>query len=470
MNLVSPEFIGLVFALASLCALSPQATRPWIVLVASLAFYGSFNWAFLPLLAGVILVTWLGGFAIRARGGSKAVTGLFVCLAAAPLAFYKYILAWFPAASALLPQSDLYFGGYGGVLVPVGLSFFTFQAIGYLVDIQRGAYEPEKSLPLMGLFLSFFPQLLAGPIERFAQLAPQLRKMERPTPDMVLSGLVLLLYGVFLKLAVGEMFAVNVDEIYAHYATVGAGEALLGAAGFTVQLFADFGGYSLIAVGAALLFGVRLTNNFKQPFFSANLVEFWQRWHISLTRWIGDYLYRPLARRLVREKGLSRFQQEALTLFVVWVTMGLWHGATWVYVVFGLSQALAMIVLKRFTKPGRRARSKLRTGLGMVATLVFVCLTFGLLRAPDVGAYLQMLSAIPTLAPDTLKINMGNQAPWLLLLMLGVEAARRFWPQVSIESGVWKRSAAMAGLALGILLFSFSSEFHAAQNFIYFRF
>ena len=103
--------------------------------------------------------------------------------------------------------------------MPVGLSFFTFQAIGYLVDIQRGAYEPEKSLPLMGLFLSFFPQLLAGPIERFAQLAPQLRKMERPTPDMVLSGLVLLLYGVFLKLAVGEMFAVNVDEIYAHYAT-----------------------------------------------------------------------------------------------------------------------------------------------------------------------------------------------------------------------------------------------------------
>lgn len=469
MNLVSPEFIGMVFALASVCALLPQAARPVLVLCLSLLFYGSFNWAFLPLLVGVILVTWGGGFAIKKSSQSKLVTGLFVCLAAAPLAFYKYILAWFPAAASILPQSNLYFGGYGAVLVPVGLSFFTFQAIGYLVDIHRKAYEPEKNLAHIGLFLSFFPQLLAGPIERFAQLSPQLRKMERPTPDMVLSGLVLLLYGVFLKLAVGELFAVHIDKIYANYQTVGAGEALLGAAGFTVQLFADFGGYSLIAVGAAMLFGIRLTNNFKQPFFSANLVEFWQRWHISLTRWIGDYLYRPLARRLVREKQLSRFQQESLTLLVVWVVMGLWHGATWVYVIFGLSQSLAMIGLKRFTKPGRRA-TRLRTGLGMVATLLFVCITFGLLRAPSVGAYLEMLSAIPTLAPDTLKINMGNQAPWLLLVMIGVEALRRFRPRFTIETGVWKRSAAMAALAMGILLFSFSSEFHAAQNFIYFRF
>ncbi|WP_461209669.1 MBOAT family O-acyltransferase [Desulfocurvus sp. DL9XJH121] len=471
MNLVSPEFIGLVFALASLSAILPGTLRPYLILAISLAFYGSFNWAFLPLLLGVILVTWGGGFAIQRSGQSKTVTGLCVVLAASPLAFYKYLLVWFPAAAGFLPKSDLYFGGYGDVLVPVGLSFFTFQAIGYLIDIHRRAYDPEANLAHVALFLSFFPQLLAGPIERFAQLAPQLKTIKRPSPDMLLSGLTMLLYGLFLKLVLGDRIAIQVDKIYGNIDVLGAGEALLGCATFTLQLFADFAGYSFIALGAAALFGVRLTQNFKQPFFSANLVEFWQRWHISLTRWIGDYLYRPLARRLVREKGLSRFQQEALTLLVVWTAMGLWHGATMVYVTFGLSQALTMILLKRFTRPGRRpSAAPWRTALGMLATLLFVCLTFGLLRAPSLGAYGQMLHSILTLAPDTLDIDLGKYTPLLLALVLGVEAARRFAPRLTLETGVWRRCCAMAALSLGILLFTYSNEYHAAQNFIYFRF
>lgn len=481
MNVSSLPYVALVLVLAPVYSLSPRAWRPWILLTVSLAFYGSFNWAFLPLLLGVIVAGWAAGLALY---GGRERPWLFagsLLVVLSPLLFYKYLLFWFTEALiGLIPTSSLDFGGYGAVLIPVGISFFTFQALGYVIDVRRGLYPPERNVLRLGLFIALFPQLLAGPIERYPALAPQLRAAARPSPEMVLDGLVMLFYGLFLKICLGDGLGVTVDTVYEAPDRVGAAAALVGIYGFTFQLFADFAGYTFIALGAASLFGMRLTQNFKQPFFSRSIVEFWQRWHISLTRWIGDYLYRPLAMRFLAAHWLPRFWKEALTFFIVWLVMGLWHGASWTYVVFGLLQAGMMLAYSRWSHGRRGVPTVLRTALGMVITFHLVVLTFGLLRAPSVEAYGQMLQAVLTAVPGPVKIADRSNMMILMLIMLSVEFARRFPPRMTMgdrivdrfpailapHQGVWQRCAAIAVLVLFVVLMGHDE----GRTFIYFRF
>ncbi|MEN8198310.1 MAG: MBOAT family O-acyltransferase, partial [Pseudomonadota bacterium] len=347
----------------------PKVPRFWLLLAVSLAFYGSFNWKFLFLLVGVIATTYLGGLALHTWRSARWQLVAWVLAAMAPLLFYKYLIVWFDRLRlSVLPISDLKFGGYGEVLIPVGLSFFTFQSLAYLIDVARGYYEAERNPAKVGLFIAFFPQLLAGPIERWPHLAPQLFEGKRPTPDMVLDGLVLLAYGLFMKLVLGDSLGVYVDAVYAEPAKNASATAWLGIVGFTLQLYADFCGYSLIAIGSALLFGIRVINNFKQPFFARSIVEFWQRWHISLTRWIGDYVYRPLALRSIKLAWLPRHGQESITLLITWVIMGLWHGANWTFVVFGLAQAVLLFGYTVWSRKRRGNPARARAVAGWALT------------------------------------------------------------------------------------------------------
>lgn len=214
MSVASLPYVLMVLALAPCYALAPRNVRPLILLVVSLIFYGSINWGFLPILLGVILASWAGGLTLAGDRPRPWLFAFWILAVLSPLLFYKYFLVWFATALApFVPVSDLNFGGYGAVLIPAGLSFFTFQGLGYVIDVHRRVYPPETSLWRLALFVALFPQLLAGPIERFPVLAPQLRAAERPSPDMVLDGLVMLFYGLFLKVCLGDGLGVTVDAV-----------------------------------------------------------------------------------------------------------------------------------------------------------------------------------------------------------------------------------------------------------------
>lgn len=450
---------------AILAALLPPAPRRLLLMAVSILLYGVIDWRFPVLLWAIILVAFSCGFWLERA--SKSATRILICCFAvlSPLAVYKYLPVWF-GSNSILPVSGLDFGGYGAVLVPVGLSFYSFQCCGYLIDVHRRLHPAEKNLLRFGLFASFYPVLLAGPIERFSLLGKQLWEGGRPTPEIVLNGLLMIAYGVFLKEVLGDRLGIMADDAYTLGAAGGWDGVLTGFLSFTLQLLADFGGYSLIAVGAGLLFGVELTRNFRQPFFAETLPDFWQRWHISLTRWIGDYVYRPTGLLLTKRKSWPRFLKEAIAAFVTWVTMGLWHGAETTYVVFGMVQAGLMLAYGRFSiradKPGRSVA--MRTVM-MATTFSLVVLTFAIIRAPDLPHYGEMLWALITLASGESAVRISKVAVQVTILMLTVEAFMRFRPQLQLHS-VWGRTALIFGLLIATILFGEDD----ARNFIYFRF
>jgi D-alanyl-lipoteichoic acid acyltransferase DltB (MBOAT superfamily) len=459
--------VAATLVLAAIYPLLPVAGRRLLLLVASYVYYASISVSFVPILVAVTLVSFLGGLWVEARRSSPwgAATLTIVALLL-PLLFYKYWEAWFGAYILPgVPVSSLSFGGYASVLIPVGLSFYTFQAIGYVVDVARGADAADRNVLRFFLFKAFFPQLLAGPIERYRTLCPQLWQAPIPRLAGIAPALLMLMYGLFLKTCIGDRLGVAVDEAYLSDAP-GWRDALMVTIGFTLQVFADFAGYSLIAVGSGKLFGVDLTMNFKQPFFSHNLIEFWQRWHISLTRWIGDYLYRPLGRVMWRWTDGRRNLAEFGTALVVWVVMGLWHGPTAQFVLFGVLQALAMQAIK-LSGPDRPALlTTQRLAGGMVATFLFVALTFGLIRTPDLAHYGGMLAALVTFSPGQAKIVEPTLIVIGLVIMIFVEARERFATPVA------DALSQPACYALAILLFLVTNLFGYDQSraFVYFRF
>ena len=438
-----------------------------MLLFVSLSFYGSFNWSFLVLLLGMILATYCAGLCLHRFPGLRWQLVPWAALILFPLAFYKYLLIWFSQSlQRVVPVSDLDFGAYGDVLVPLGLSFFTFQCLGYVFDVRRGYYEPERDLVGFALFVAFFPQLLAGPIERWPGLSEQLVAAHRPTPDMVLEGLQLLAYGLFLKLVLGDWFGVYVDNAYTDPSANSSPAALLGLYGFTIQLYGDFCGYSLIALGSARLFGIRLTVNFRQPLLSRTIAEFWQRWHISLTRWIGDYLYRPLGLVMVRTERFSRTAQEAVVLLVTWVILGLWHGANWTFLVFGLCQA-AMLLIHGLWRRSHRGKGSAMVAVGSwFLTFHLVVVTFGLIRAPTLTSYGDLILAAAALSPGRIPVTgILVNVVVAFVLIASVELTQRFRPEMRLK-GLVSRTASVGILAVLVLVMGFDE----GRTFIYFRF
>lgn len=223
------------------------------------------------------------------------------------------------------------------LLLPVGISFYTFQALGYTADVYRGSIKAERNLIRYALFVSFFPQLVAGPIERTPNLLTQIQKMEQQTLwnyENIRRGLFLMLWGFFEKLVIADRAAIVVNTVYNNYTEYGLIGILLATFFFAFQVYCDFDGYTAIARGAAQVLGIRLMKNFRQPYFAANIRDFWRRWHISLTSWFTDYLYIPLGGS---RKGTLRHLCNIILVFTV---SGLWHGASWNFVVWGLLHAI----------------------------------------------------------------------------------------------------------------------------------
>ena len=473
MSAASIPYILFVALAAPLYAVSPVRLRAYLLLAASLFFYGSFNWAFLVLLVAVIGASYAGALSLTRWPEARWQLPVWVFVIMSPLLTYKYVLVWAEAVTeSVIPVSALYFGGWGSVLIPVGLSFFTFQCLGYLFDVSRKAIAAERDFVLFCLFIAFFPQLLAGPIERFSRLAGQLREAARPKPDMVLDGLLLLAWGLFLKTCVGDRLATYVDTIYAAPLDNASASVLLGMYGFTLQLYGDFFGYSMIALGSARLFGIHLTANFRQPLFARDIAEFWQRWHITLTRWISDYVYRPLAAWSIHRKSLPRRLQEGLTLLGTWVAMGLWHGAGWNFVLFGVLQAGLVMghnTLTHVLPASRRRgkRSRFHAVLAWVVTFHVVVLTFALVRAPSVAEYWDLLRAIASLTPGILlSFDVMAYAAAALAVVAVADLIARFAPDWQAWRGTVPKAVITGALLLMVVLIGNDD----GRAFIYFRF
>lgn len=328
----------------------PHKARYLWLLAASYFFYMCWNPTYALLLATSTLITYASGLLI-ARAQSTGMKKLWVALSftlnLAILFFFKYYVFATNALGAVFARLGIALTIPGfDVLLPVGISFYTFQALSYTMDIYRNEIYPEKNVLRYALFVSFFPQLVAGPIERSKNLLVQLNQKHTFSYERMKSGLLRMMYGYFQKIVIADRAALLVNEVFDHYQMYSGLEIAIGAVVFAVQIYCDFGGYSNIAIGAAEVMGFRLMENFRQPYFAMSVKDFWRRWHISLSTWFRDYLYIPLGGS---RKGKLRTYCNTMLVFLA---SGLWHGASWNYVVWGAMHGVVQI-FGDVTKPLR---------------------------------------------------------------------------------------------------------------------
>ena len=383
--------------------LLPHRVR-WVwLLVTSYFFYMCWNPKYVVLIALSTVVTWLSGLLIGRAGRVPAprrralLRRLWVALSfvinLAVLFFFKYFGFFWENLAALAGLAGITLRQPGfDLLLPVGISFYSFQALGYTVDVYRGELPPERNLFRYALFVSFFPQLVAGPIERSRNLLTQLYGRHDFDPDRVRDGLLLMLWGMFEKVVVADRIAYLVTHVFDRYQELPGVASVLAVLLFGVQLYCDFAGYSDIARGAAEVLGFRLMVNFRQPYFARSTQDFWRRWHISLSSWFRDYLYIPLGGS---RKGTAR---KYWNLLAVQLTSGLWHGANWTYVVWGGLNGLYQIAGAALAPWRERICSRLHirreSAPVRVLSAVFVLLLYDFsllfLRAPSLRPALSM--------------------------------------------------------------------------------
>ena len=321
-----PLVVVLYFAL-------PQRRRWMLLLAASYWFYMAWKPAYVVLLLAATLINYWAGLKMGATESAAArrtylVTGLGASLGI--LFFYKYFNLFNDTLRDLLGSAGV---GYGvpdlDLLLPVGISFYTFQTLSYTIDVYRGERDPEPHLGIFALYVSFFPQLVAGPIERSTRLLPQFFEKHEFEYGRVTAGLKLMAWGFFKKLVIADRLAIYVNEVYASPHDHTGLVLIIATVFFAYQIYCDFSGYSDIAIGAARVMGYELMLNFRHPYFAKSIREFWRRWHISLSTWFRDYLYIPLGGNRV---GPWRWY---FNLFITFVISGLWHGANWTFVAWG---------------------------------------------------------------------------------------------------------------------------------------
>ena len=397
----SIDFLIFFPIVALLYFLLPHKLRWALLLAASCLFYMAFEPRYILLCVYIIGLDYCTGLLLSRTEGRKKTTILIISLILSflPLFFYKY----FNFFSETAARIGTFFGlSYGpkvlDLLLPVGISFLTFQSFGYCFDVYRGGQAPERRPHIFALFVMFFPQLVAGPIERSANLLAQFDEVHRFDSKNLTVGLRHMLWGMFKKMVVADQLALVVNAVYNNPASHGGGTYLLATVFFAFQIYCDFSGYSDIAIGAARILGFRLMENFRRPYFSLSVPEFWRRWHISLSSWFRDYLYFPM--------GGSRCKpaRRDLNLLVTFGVSGLWHGAGFTFIIWGLLNGIYQVIglhtkklrdrlwqllhLDRFTG--------LRRAAAMLCTFVLICVSWVFFRANSMTDAMTILSGICT--------------------------------------------------------------------------
>jgi alginate O-acetyltransferase complex protein AlgI len=362
-----------------------------LLLLASYVFYAYWDYRLLALLLVNSLLNFLIGLGLKVEGrapGRRLLLGASILVNLGTLFFFKYLGFFVASFGELFHLPGLRAGwAVSHVILPLGISYYTLQMLGYTIDVYRGQFPAERNLLSFLLFAAFFPKLVAGPIERAANLLPQLHQTRTFQTARAKDGVRQMLWGFFKKLVIADNLAAPVDDIFKNYLGLDGATLFVGAFLFAVEIYCDFSGYSDIAVGAARLFGVELTQNFAYPYFSRDIAEFWRRWHVSLSTWFRDYVFFPLGS--VRRGTLVSIRN----VLVTFTLSGLWHGADWTFIVWGLLHGLYFVppLTRRKRRPTNAAGVRehvlptLTELRQMTATFLLVMLAWVFFRATSVG-------------------------------------------------------------------------------------
>lgn len=369
----------------------PHKYRWCCLLGASYYFYMSWNAKYIVLIVLSTVVCYVAGILIEKEKQKKRqriilVVALVICFGI--LFFFKYFNFVSESITAILNQLAVDMNPITlDLLLPVGISFYTFQTLSYVVDVYRGQVKAEHHFGFFATFISFFPQLVAGPIERTQNLLPQFKEEKKFDYDQAVYGLRLMLWGFFKKLAIADVLSVYVDRAYNSLDNCSGLDLLIVIFFFTIQIYCDFSGYSDIAIGTAKLMGIQLMTNFKSPYFSKSVKEFWQRWHISLSSWFRDYVYIPLG-----GNRCSKFRN-AGNVCITFLLSGLWHGANWTFVLWGGIHGIAQILEKNLFR-FKIKKGKLYNFISVIIVFSFCNLAWVFFRAATVQDALFVISKL----------------------------------------------------------------------------
>lgn len=394
------------------------------------------NWkpAFALVLLGITLVTYWGGEVLQVRDEGatvqdcpkrKRLIWLFALLSLLPLLVFKYYNFVNESIWQILSSVGLRYELHGlNWAIPVGISFFTFQALGYLFDVYYKRTNTEKSIVDYTLFVCFFPQIFSGPISKADELLPQIKNAKSFNSNQGIQGLKFLLWGMFLKLVLADRLGLYVDKVAINYDMYSGGTCALSAIFYSLQIYGDFAGYSLMAIGVAKTLGFDLINNFNRPYLASSITGFWKRWHISLTRWLTQQVYFPL--------GGSRCSKARTywNIFVTFLVSGIWHGANWTFIVWGVIHGFAQIIEKALGLNKKESKGFVRF-LRIAGTFIIVTLAWVFFRMPSIGDATQMIGRIFMNfgAPEVLSTT--NFAIYIIAIaiLLFKEIREEFLPQ-----------------------------------------
>jgi D-alanyl-lipoteichoic acid acyltransferase DltB (MBOAT superfamily) len=464
-------FFAFVFVVSwALARWAGGLVRTVFLLVVSYGFYAAWDYRYLPLIFASSTVDFFLARAIAAEERPRARKALLVVTVALNLGFLGFFKYWNFAADNAATLVALLSGRPAGasaaleLLPPVGVSFFTFESMSYVVDVYRRDTPPHPSYLRYLLFVSFFPHLVAGPIVRPMDLLPQLARTPRLTREDGSEALLLIALGLLKKVAIADYLALNlVDRVFERPESFSSLEVLAGVYGYAVQIYCDFSGYTDIAIGSALLLGVRFPKNFDSPYKATNLADFWRRWHISLSSWLRDYLYIPLGGN--RGSELRTYRNLLLTMLLG----GLWHGASWTFVFWGLLHGVGLAATRWFQRArGPRREGGLGRAIGVFFTFHYVCLAWIFFRAPTFSRatlVLKQLAGLTTFHPNL---------PAAVVLILAIGLLAHYTPERVYERARLAFSSAPAP-AQGALLFGVAVLLHEAASadavpFVYFQF
>ena len=468
------------------------------IVVASYIFYGWWDWRFLILIAITTVLSFLSGIGIErtsTQRGKKAVMIANVVVNLGILGVYKYYDFFAREFAQLFGiESDFLLLH---LILPVGISFYTFQALSYSIDVYRKQLEPTHDIVAFTAFLSFFPQLVAGPIERATNLLPQFQKKRSFDYATAVDGMRQILWGLFKKIVVADNCAVYVDQVFGDIGAHSGSTLLLAAVLFTFQIYGDFSGYSDIAIGTAKLFGIKLMRNFNVPYFSRDIAEFWRRWHISLTTWFRDYVYIPLggsrpvvpARLEVKSERLKARYTKWIAVrntFIIFLLSGFWHGANWTFVLWGAYHALLFMPLlllgknRRYrdtvatiTLPDGTIKTKwlpsIKEAGQMLLTFALAVVGWIIFRAvsiTDIGLYMQNMYDLSLFSAPLVIVGLKTQILSIAILLF-VEWINRNKQHGLQLTNCNKGLQLLVYYALTLYIMEFGAN---AQSFIYFQF
>ena len=475
-------FVPIFFALYWMSA-KRLRIQNMLVVAASYTFYGWWSWEFLWLLLATTVTSYSAGLLIDRQRSHRRLWLVFcIVINLGILAYFKYFNFFVESLrSLLLSVTDLQADWFSiEVLLPVGISFYTFQALSYAIDVYRGKITATRDVLAFASYISFFPQLVAGPIERSTSLLPQFLRHRHFDYAEAVTGLRQMLWGFFKKLVVADNCAFITTYIFGNIEAATWTELLLAAVCFTLQIYGDFSGYSDIAIGTARLFGIRLSRNFNLPLFATNIADFWRRWHITLTRWFTDYLYIPL--------GGSRHGawRTVVNILIVFTLSGLWHGAAWPFVVWGVYNGLLVAGYNVISR--RNPLNAVRTAAGdsgmkltlsrtgrMAATFALVVIGFVIFRCETMADAVTYLSRLLTadgsgtkwsiLLGRVIQISLAIGFGALMLVIEWTTRRREFALDLHGRFNTPLRWAIYLVTILAILMFN-----GVKSEFIYFRF